>query len=315
MSNLLATPRFWDKKAVALKLETGYGVDATPTGAANWMEARNISLKSFDAETAERNIELPHFGRGGSLIVARWASLSFSIALASSGTLGTAPKWAPALLGCGTAETVSAGVSVTYNLVSAALPSVSAYLEIDGVLYKFVGARGNCKLGITAKGIPELMFEFQSVFAVPATGTISGIVKTGWQVEEGVNATNTGKITLNAIDLAFSKLDVDFGNSLARINLPGPQVEVAITDRQPTASVTVLAPALAVFDPYSLANSGATVALTNTHGSAATKRVKTDLNVRVTGVQEEDIDGMLAYALTLEPTPVSGNDEITLTCL
>jgi hypothetical protein len=149
----------------------------------------------------------------------------------------------------------------------------------------------------------------------PVAGSISGVVKTGWTTEEAVNAANTGKLTLNAVDLAFSNMEYDFGNQISRISLPGPQVEVAIVDRNPTASVTVLAPALGVFDPYALATAGTVVALTNTHGSAAGKKLKSDLNVRVLSVDEGDVDGMLAYTIGLEPLPVSGNDEITMTCL
>ena len=55
MPNVLATPRFWEKKAILAKAETTVGTDAVPTGAANWMEARNVSLTPYDAETAERN--------------------------------------------------------------------------------------------------------------------------------------------------------------------------------------------------------------------------------------------------------------------
>lgn len=313
MPNILATPRFWRKKAVVLKAGVTYGTDAVPTGAANWFEARNVSLTTFEAETAERNIDQAYLGHGGKVIVSKWSKLSFEIALAGSGAAGTAPKWAPMMLGGGYAETIVAATSAAYNLVSSAFGFMDAYLEVDGVLYKFIGARCNVKGRITAKGIPVLMVELTSLYTAPAAGAIAGIVKTGWTYESAANATNTGKVTLNAVDLAFSTLEWDTGNQIARIDLPGPQLEVAITDRKPTANLTVLAPTLAVFDPYALAVAGTVVPLTNTHGVGAGNQLKTDLNVRVTGVAEDQVEGMLAYKLTLEPTPVSGNDEIALT--
>lgn len=312
MSNILATPRFWRKKVVVLKSEVAYGTDPTPTGAANWFEARNVSLTSFDAETVDRNIDQPYMGVGGKVIVGKWSKLSFDIALAGSAVAGTAPKWGPLMLGCGYAETLVAVTSATYNLISAAFGSMTAYLEVDGTLYKFVGSRGNAKIKITAKGIPVLSVELTALYTAPVAGAVSGIVKTGWTYEDAVNSVNTGKVTLNAVDLAFSALEFDTGNQIARIDLPGPQLEVAITDRKPTASLTVLAPALAVFDPYALAVAATVATLTNTHGVGAGKQLVTTLKARVTGVSEDQIDGMLAYKLTLEPTPVSGNDEITL---
>ena len=114
MANLLASPRFWEKKSVILKAEAGYGTDALPTGALNYIEARNVSLTSLDAETAERNIVLEHFGSSGKIIAAMWSKLSFEFALVASGVLGTAPKWGPAMLGCAFAETTVAVTSVTY---------------------------------------------------------------------------------------------------------------------------------------------------------------------------------------------------------
>jgi hypothetical protein len=315
MPNLIATPRVFDKKVVVLKKDVTYGTDPVPTGAANWFEARNVTLTSYDVETADRNIIENWLGHSGKIVASKWSKLSFEVALAGAGAAGTAPKWGPMVLACAFAETVSAGVSAAYNLVSSAFSSATAYMELDGVLYKFVGCRGNMKGRITAKGIPVLMVELTSVYTAPTDAAISGIVKTGWTYEDAVNSVNTGKATLNAVDLAFSSFEWDLGNQLARINLPGPQVEVMIRDRAPTASLTVLAPTLAAFNPYALADAGTTVDLTNTHGTVAGKKVKTDAKVRVVGCSETEIEGMAAYNLSLDLIPVSGNDELTLTAL
>lgn len=315
-ANILAQPRFWKTKAVLLKSEVTYGTDPTPTGAANYFEARNVALTSFESETAERNIELAYFGSSGKIIASVWGKLSFDIAMAASSVAGTTPKWAPGMLACGYADTNVPATSDAFNLVSTAFGSATLYMNIDGVLYKFVGSRGNVKGKINAKGIPVLSFEFTSVYAAPATSAMfTPITKTGWTPEIAVNNVNTGKVTINAVDLAFSSLEWDTGNQIMKTDLPGPQVEVAITDRKPSASITVLAPALAVFDPYTIARAGTNVALTNTHGTVAGSKVKTDMKVVITNVGEDRINEMLAYKLTLEPTPVSGNDEIAVTCL
>ena len=315
MANLLAAPRVWDKKAVVLKTEAAYGTDATPTGAANWFEARNVSLTSFDVETAERNIIENWLGHSGKIVVSKWSKLSFDIAIAGSGAAGTAPKWGEMLLACGFAETVTPATDAVYNLVSTGFDSVTAYLVIDGVLYKFVGCRGSLKGKLSAKGIPLLTVELTSLYTAPAAGDITGIDKTGWTLENAVNSVNTGKVTLGAVDLAFSEFSWDLANQIARLDLPGPQREVMIRDRAPTASLTVLAPALATFNPYTLADAGTTATLTNTHGTVAGNKVTTTLQTRVTGISETEIEGMAAYALTLDLMPVTGNDELALTAL
>lgn len=315
MSNLLATPRAWAKKAVLLKEEPVYGIDPTPTGAANHIEARNVSLTSFDAEAVDRNIIMPHFGNGGKIISSIWSKLSFEVALAPSGTAGEAPKWGPVLLGLGFAETLSPGVSVTYNLVSASIKGLTAYLNIDGVLYKFIGCRGEAKAAMSAKGLPILQVELTSQYTAPSAAAAPALTTTGWMIEEAINSVNTGKLTVNGVDLAWSQFDWACGNDVKRIDLPGPQREVAIMDRKPTASATVLAPALAVFDPYALASANTPILISNTHGTVAGKKIKTDLKATISGVSEDQVEGMVAYKLSFTPTPVAGNDEITLSLI
>lgn len=315
MPNLIATPRKWQNKTLLIKSETTYGTDPTPTGAANWIEARNVSLTPLDSDKVQRNIDLPYMGNSGNILVSNWAKLSFDIAMVPSGTAGTAPKWAPLLLGCGMAETITASTSAVYNLVSAAFGSVTGYMNIDGVLHKLLGKRGDVKGKIGAKGTPMLSFSFDAIYMTPVTGGLPTVTRTGWLLEEGVNSVNTTALTINGASLVLNSLDWSLGNKIARMDLPGPQREVAIIDRAPQASATVLAPDLTTFNPFALAEAGTTVALSNTHGSVAGKKVKIDMQVRIIGVDYEQVEETMAYKLTLDPIPVAGNDEIVLTCL
>lgn len=315
MPNLLANPRSWKKKAILIKSEATVGTDAVPTGLLNWIEARNVNLVPLDAEKVDRNIEVPYYGNGGTLIVGKYAKLSFDAALVGAGAAGTAPKIAPLLLAAGFAETVTAGTSVAYNLVSANIGAVTAYINIDGTRHKMVGARCDVSLSLSAKAIPLLKFNLESVFITPDASPLPTVDRSGWAIEEAVTAANTLAMTLSGVDLAFSQFDFSLGNQLNRINLPGPQVEVAIDDRKPTGSVTVLAPGLAVFDPFAIAEAGTVVDLSTTHGSVAGKKAKVDAKVRLVGVEYDKINQALAYKLTLEPFPVNGNDEFALTYL
>jgi len=104
-------------------------------------------------------------------------------------------------------------------------------------------------------------------------------------------------------------------NQVSHDDLPGGYEVIKIGDRQPTASITMLAPTLAVFDPFSLATAATNFPLQVVHGTADGEKVQVDLNARIVGVANEDIDGSVGYALTLSPDPVAGNDEIKLTFL
>lgn len=315
MANLLSNPRKWRNKTILVKSEATYGVDSTPTGAANWVEARNLTLTPMDTDKAATNIMLPYMGNSGDIVVGQWAKLSFDIVLAPSGAVGVAPKWAALLMACGMAETVAAGISVTYNLISNNFPSVVAYMNIDGTLHKLLGMRGEVKAKVNAKAAPSFSFSFEAVYVTPSADALPTVTRTGWMQEEGVNSANTSAVSINAVPLSYSSFDWSFGNKVSRMDLPGPQREIVITDRSPQASITVLAPALAAFNPFALIEAGTIVPITTTHGSAAGKKVKTDLLARIIGMDYDKIEEMVAYKLTLQPIPVIGNDEIVLTCL
>lgn len=315
MANLIANTRKWRNKAILIKLETAYGVDATPTGALNWIEARNVSLTPMDNDKVQRNIDLPYMGDAGSIIVTSWAKLSFDVVVAPSGAAGVAPKWAPLLLACGMAETITATTSAAYNLVSSAFSSVCGIINIDGTNHKLLGMRGDVKGKLSAKGVYTLSFSFDANYISPVAALLPTVTRTGWMIEEGVNSTNTLPVTINAVPLAFSALDWALGNKVSRIDLPGPQREIFITDRATTGSITVLAPDLTVFNPFVLAEQATVIPLSLTHGSAAGKKAKTDMQTRILNVEYDQIEGAVAYKLTLDPVPVAGNDEIALTCL
>ncbi|ATE60168.1 phage tail tube protein [Thauera sinica] len=315
MANVIASPRFWKKKAILIKSEATVGTDALPVGAANWIEARNVTFAPLDVETVERNIEQPYFGNGGTLATGRYSTLSFETALVGPGEAGDAPKIAPLLLACAFKETLEVDTSATYDLVSEAIGAVTAYINIDGTLHKMVGCRGTATITIGAKAIPLIRFELQSIYTDPTAVGLPAVDKTGWMIEQPVTAATTLGLTLNAIPLAYSALEIALANQLARIDLPGPQVEVAITDRKPTMSATVLAPGLGVFNPFGLVTAGTVVDITTTHDNRAGHKAKLEGQVRVIGVEYDNVEGMLAYRLTFEPWPVDGNDELTITYL
>ena len=314
MPNVLQNPRSWKKKAILVKVETTVGTDAVPTGAANWIEARNVDFTPYDAETVERNIEMPYYGNGGQLVTGKYASLSFEAAIVGGGTAGQTPKIAPLLMACGFAETVESD-SVTYNLVSDNFSAVSIYVNIADVLHKLIGARGTVSLTLSAQGIPLYKFDLQAVYVGPVTEDLPTVSKVGWQVEQPVGSATTTGCSIGETVLAYSELSIDLANQTSRLDLPGPQREISISNRTPTGSITVLAPPLSAFDPFALADAGDTVAFNTTQDSRDGYKVQIDAKVRIITPAYAQIEDMVAYQLGLELTPVAGNDELALTYL
>lgn len=312
-ANLIATPRAWKKKSIFMKLEASYGLDPVPV-AADWMEARNLNVTPIDPKMVDRNIVLDGKGRVGQLMASANTKLSFDVALAPSGTAGTKPKWDVVMLAAGWASTVVAATSVTYNLTSSGEKSATIYFFEDGTRQTLSGVRGSWKLGMDASGLPIMSFEGQGLYLEPVPAA-NAIVpdKTGWTVEEPVGALRTTG-TFNGVQVAFSKYEVDQANTVNYINLPGPQEEVVIADRAPTASLTLLAPELGVLNPYALMTSATLVTAVVNHGSAAGKKAQIAIKSRITGLSEVEVEGYLGYQISLQPEASSaGNDEIVLT--
>lgn len=304
--------RFWKKKAILIKPEAAYGVDAAPTGALNGIEARNVSLSPFEADVEDRGIVRPYMGNGSKLITGQRLKLAFDAALAASGAPGVAPKLAPLLLACGWAETVTADVDVVYSLISSGFGSATFYVNIDGVLHKGTGARGTTSFKLD-KGIPLLHVELTALFVAPTDALAPAVDLAGWPVEAPVSSRNTLVCTLDAVDSWYSKFEFAQNNQVAHDDYPGGYEAISIKDRAPTASMAVLAPELAVFDPFAIAEAATPIPVQVVHGLGAGNQVQADLKTRITGVAYEDMNGSVGYNLTLSPDPDAGDDEMKLT--
>jgi hypothetical protein len=313
MGNVLLTPRAFKKKTIFMKVEPSgfYGIDAAPAPA-DWLEARDMSVTEFEASMVARNIVLENKGRVGGLVGSIQCKVEFSVALAPSGTAGTAPKWDVVMKAAAFAATTVADTSVTYNLVSTGELSATVHYYADGDKHVITGVRGSWSATLDANGLPMMKFSGVGVYAQPTTANAPSPVKTGWTVEEAVGPKYTTG-TFNGVAVAFSKYTVDVAHQVKYISYPGPQEEVVVEDRQPTGSITLLAPSLATLNPYALAENGTLVSCVVNHGSAAGKKARITLQSRVTGVAKVDVDGYLGYDIKLEPeATAAGNDEIVL---
>jgi len=304
--------RFWKKKAILFGMEATYALDPALVGT-DWFEARNVILSPFDADSVDRNIVQPWMGNGGKLIVAMRQKLSFEVALAGAGALGSVPKIGKLLRACGFAETVSAGVSVVYTLISDTFESGAFYINIDGVLHKGMGCRGTASITLDAKGIPLLKVEMTALYTAPVDAAAPVVDRTGWPIEKPVNSKNTLVCTVNAVNGFYSKFGVSVASQVTHDIYGGGYETIKIGDRQPTASITMLAELLATFNPYALAEATTIIPVQVVHGTVAGSKVQVDLKTQITGVNETDLNGSVGYDLALTPKPVNGNDEIKLT--
>ena len=97
--------RYFRKKSMLWKIEGAYGVDATPTGAANAIVARDVEFTPMELEYADRDIAQSYLGHQDQIVVTAKAKIAFAVEMAGSGTAGVAPAWGPLVRSCAMSET------------------------------------------------------------------------------------------------------------------------------------------------------------------------------------------------------------------
>ena len=306
-------PLKWNRKTLLAKIETTYGTDAAPTGAANAVLATNVQLQPMEGQDVSRELELATLGAQGTVPVEVHAKLSFEVELAPSGVAGTAPAWGALLRACAVAETIAAGVSVTYNPVSTNHESATLYLNVDGSKFALVGARGTATIKVEAQKIPKIAFAFTGLFTLPADVAPPTPVLTAWQKPIVATKTNTPVFTLNALPMVLRSMELDLANEIATRFLIGSE-GVLITQKSEKITATVEAVPMATFNPYALALAQTAVPLTLTHGLGAGKIATINAPLaqiqRPSGLAQQQ--GIVEWPLSFVPQPNAGNDQWTL---
>ncbi|PWE29966.1 hypothetical protein DDZ14_16115 [Maritimibacter sp. 55A14] len=304
----------WKEKVLLAVIESVYGVDEGPTGAANAILATNVSLTPMDGNDVSRELELAFLGAQATIPAELSAALNFSVELAPSGAAGTAPAWGPILRACGVAETLSAGVSVTYNPVSTGHESLTIHLWIGATRYVILGTRGTATLRWNAQGVPVIEFQMRGLFVQPAEQAPAVPTLTNFQKPALVSSANTPTFQIDGTALVMRNASLALGNAVEGRFLVGSE-SVLITDRADQIETSVEAVPLTTFNPFALAAAQTQVAVDLAHGvgagKIATLAVPAAQMQRPQGLENQQ--NIKEWPLRLVPLPVTGNDQWTLT--
>lgn len=166
------------RRTILAKLETTYGTDSVPTGAANAILVRNLEMMPMDQDLAGRDLVRPYLGSSEQIPAAIRAMVNFEIEIAGSGTAGTAPAWGPLMRGCAFAESVlatahsgtaAAGAANTITLAGTASAVDNAY---RGMLIRITGGTGSGQQRIiTAYNGTTKVATVSPAWVTPPTGT------------------------------------------------------------------------------------------------------------------------------------------------
>lgn len=301
------------KKTILAKIEPTYGTDSVPTGAANAILVRNLDLTPQETDFADRDRIRSYFGNSEQLAGASRGMLSFEVEMAGAGAAGTAPAYGPLLRACAMSETVSVGVNVTYAPISSALEAVSMYFNVDGVLHKFLGNRGNVSLGWSIKNVPVFRFSFTGIYVAVADAAAPTPTYTGFIKPLAVSNINTTPFTLHSYSAVASDITMDVGNQVVHRSLIGGSESVLITDRKATGSATIEMTAVAAKDWFAICKAATIGGIDITQGIAAGNKVQlTSSGVQLVNPRYADQDGVQMLQMDMRFVPTSGNDEFSI---
>lgn len=314
--------RLTRKTAILAKIETTYGTDPTPTGAANAILISNQSINPLNAQNVDRAIVREYLGGAEQLVGMAFKEVSFDIELAGSGTAGTAPAWGPLLRAAGFAEAVSAGNRVDYTPVSTSFESVTIYYYDDGVLHKLLGARGSFTLGMGLGNIPKASFKFIGLDGGDTAAANPTQTLTGWKAPLVITNPNTADLllgctystgSLSAGTAYPSKgIEIDSGIAVAHKPLLGGET-IELTDRNITGKVSLDLTAAQEVTFMSTVKANTTQSIGLEHGTAAGYKVVVYAPaVQLINPKKEDSNGTRLIGFDLRLVPSAGNDELRI---
>ncbi|WP_428419187.1 hypothetical protein [Methylibium sp.] len=316
--------RFARSQVILAKKEVTYGLDPTPTGAANAILASNINLVPLQANNVDRNLVRPYFGASEQLINTRLMQLSYDVELAGSGTVGAVPAWSALIQACAFAETIDADY-VAYAPVTDNQASVCQYINDSGVLHVMLGARGTVVCKMNAGEMPVMSYTFTGLYGAPSASALPTPVYTGFRTPQIPNDAQTldlvlgGALTLATIPaitggtaLPSLGLEIDVGNEVPLTPLIGGET-VDVTNRNVSGRLRVdQTPAQEVARLATILGAGLT-SVGIQHGTVTGEKVLLWLpTAQFQNPTKEELNGRRLQGYSLRGVPSAGNDEFRI---
>ncbi len=319
MPNLLATTAL-----ILAKKETTYGTDAAPTKAADALLVEGLSM-SFDTDLQARPVLSPDLGRRKHTTGLRSATVTFTHRMRTDGAaakgLSTAPqRFDPLLRACGyaptyTPETVTGWDGrVVYKPVSTNFDSCTIYVYRSGLLWKFLGCRGNVVFTITAGQDWIATYTFSALYAKPtdtAMPTDPTYLTTDYFLAK--------KLTLvwGTATPIVQQLAVSLNNDVSLLPALTAEhgiVRAMIVNRDPGGSFNPEAELEATIPFWGDLDALAEKALTVTFGIVVKDKARIHIpKVQLKSIDPGERDGVFIYSVPFAANINTGDDEIELT--
>lgn len=301
--------RFFRNRAILAKMETVYGTDAAPTGAANAMQMTNVTFTPLAGEEVSRDLVVPNMGHQGVFLVGSYATLSGEVEIAGAGTAGDVPAWGPLHRMCGMAEVIDPGVDVRYSPVSGGFESGSIYFNMDGVNHVLLGVRGTFTVNLTPKQIPRFAYTFTGLLGTVSDTALPTANLASFVKPVPVSKANT-TFSLHGYSGACEGVTMDLANQIEPRFLIGDE-KIQQVDRMMTGQAIMEATSLSSVNWFAKAQAHEVGPLAAQHGKTAGNKVGfTADGVQVGRITYGESQKIINNTLPLMFT-TAGSDEFT----
>lgn len=303
----------FDEKLLLIKLETNYGIDANPTGAANAILGKDVEITPLEAEALERGLVKPYLGADEDILVGEHVLLSGKVELQGSGSVGVAPALGVILRSSGYTEIITPATSVEYTLADDDYESATIYYFQGNTKHAMKGAMANAKV-MFEKGIPYLEFNYIGLWIDPAKVTAPTPTFDNWHKPTPTGAGRTSEFELNGYAAEPIKLTLDTAQEVKYIESL-TTARINITKRSASGSTSILAPELDQHNYFEDAKNSVTGALSIKHGNSAGKICTVSCpKVQAKAPKYGEFEGEATLEMDLKLIPTSaGNDEMKFT--
>lgn len=315
--------RYLRNTTLLAKVETAYGTDAVPTGAANSMLVSDVTITHTYANVG-RDLIRSFMGGSEELVGTKHVAIEATVELQGSGTAGTAPAWGPLMRACGFAENdLLTPDRIEYVPVSTAFESASIYYYMDGALHKALGCRGNVEINAAIGERPTLKFSLLGIDGGVTAATPSGVTYASFKAPLVITEANvaeflmgctyaTGAFTGGAA-VCSRGLTLNAGNDVQYIPTLGCE-GVDIVSRAATGSLSLDLAAAAEVTAMAAVEANTLTSIGMTLGASAgyISRIFVPYAQR-TNPKYEDVSGRAHVSFDLRCVPgATGNDEIKI---
>jgi len=302
--------RKYKSRVLAAKIESTYGVDATPAGT-DAILTKGLTVNHYEGNKVSRDFDSTQLGNSEQINTGPYSTVTFEVELAGSGTAGDAPGYGALLRACGFSETINAGTDVVYAPVSSAFESVTLYFMEAGELKKIMGARGTVSFSLSKGQLPTMSFTFTGFYSRPAAAAFTPDFS-AFVAPVAVTAANTPTYSVLGYTAKAESFSVDMNWEVVYRNVVNGE-SVEITDRAPSGQFSIEAPEIGTKDFFADAESHTTIttgAVQIVHGINAGNIVQFDApKVQLSNISSADSDGILMFNMDAQFLNTDGNDD------